>query len=156
MLIFMFNSMAALTIGDFARFTEEEYRAISEPLERLMRRMPGETADKFGKWADPLMLLMGLSMWGFRVFVQIPRVQARQRAAAVMAEMEKSMSRDGINLDPTQPAAPAPAPPRPSEQTAPQAGMKAPAPPTMNGNADTIPTGIRPDFQNLWEQPLDD
>jgi hypothetical protein len=154
MLLFMFNNMAAMMIGEYARLTDTEYRAIADPLERMMARLPAEASEKFGEYADPIMLVMGFGMWGVRVFYQIPRAVKAEREKAAMREMEKSISRD-INLDPTKPANTPPvkndvAMPKPHEYPA---GIV--TPPNGSSEAQEIPTGINPDMQQLWEQNLD-
>jgi hypothetical protein len=147
MLLFMFNSMAAMMIGEYARLTDQEYVAISAPLERMLARMPAEASEKFGEYADPIMLVMGFGMWGIRVFYQIPRAVQREREMAAMREMEKSISRD-VNLDPSKPA-------QPPQETQTNAVPPTPIYPNGSGEATEIPTGIRPDMQQLWEQQLD-
>jgi hypothetical protein len=148
MLIFMFNAMVGMSIGEYAKLTDQEYYAIAAPLERILQRMPQEASEKFGEYADPLMLIMGMGMWGFRVFYTVPKIVAKEREKAAMRQFEDSISRD-VPLDPSQPA--------PTPTPAPQ---PAPSPATngtvdTNPTGDTIPTGIRSEFQQLWEQPLD-
>jgi hypothetical protein len=151
MLLFMFNSMAAMMIGEYAKLTEQEYQAISAPLERMLARMPAEASEKFGEYADPIMLVMGFGMWGIRVFYQIPQKVKQEREKQAMREFEKSISRD-TEMDPSKPAQP-----QPSAQEINNAVpiYKEPAHPNGNGTETEIPTGIRPEVQQLWEQKLD-
>jgi len=153
MLLFMFNSMAAMMIGEYAKLTEQEYQAISAPLGRMLARMPAEASEKFGEYADPIMLVMGFGMWGIRVFYQIPQKVKQERERQAMREMEKSISRD-VELDPSKPAQ-QPSPPPAQEVNNAVPIYKESTHPNGNGTEAEIPTGIRPEVQQLWEQKLD-
>lgn len=66
-LVGMMESMAVMTIGPEAKFAPMERAMIDPSLARILARMPKESIDKFGGMLDPMVLALGLGMWGLRI-----------------------------------------------------------------------------------------
>lgn len=67
-LLQMIEGMTVPQLGEHARFQPDERKLIEPSLESIMKRMTPEAAQHFSRFADPLMLGVGLLVWGTRVF----------------------------------------------------------------------------------------
>lgn len=60
--------MVSMSLGDECRMTTTEQAMISDPLKRIMERADKETNEIISQWSDPIMLVLGLTAWGVRVW----------------------------------------------------------------------------------------
>ena len=67
MLLLMLDSLAASTAGDEARLNAYERALIEPALVRVMARMDEQRAAMIQKYADPVMILAGTSLWLVRM-----------------------------------------------------------------------------------------
>ncbi len=75
LLVTIVSATATTIAGPDAAMLPHERELILDPLNRIIARMPEETRAALDKYADPLALMFGLSVWGLRVY-QVARAKA--------------------------------------------------------------------------------
>ena len=68
-LIGIIDGLATSMIGEDAKMTPSERDLIQAPLARIIGRMDATSLAVVSQWADPIMLAVGLSVWGLRIAV---------------------------------------------------------------------------------------
>lgn len=66
-LVSLLDGLASMAFGPQAAMNDFERQFIQEPLERILMRMDVASAEIVNRWSDPIMLAMGLIIWGSRI-----------------------------------------------------------------------------------------
>lgn len=66
-LLTMLDGLMVFAFGDYAAMTEQEREMIEPPLSRMVEKIDLANNELLQKWSDPLLVLFGLGLWGWRV-----------------------------------------------------------------------------------------
>jgi hypothetical protein len=74
------DGMTATLIGPECVMLSNEREMIEPPLSRILERLDPLASALIEKYTDPIMLAMGLAMWGLRIWqVQSARIEAQKK-----------------------------------------------------------------------------
>lgn len=89
------NLAAVAWAGPEAVMQAHENALIQPPLERIFARMPAETARKASFVVDPLLIVIGMGMWGARV-IQIQAAKKAREKIGTVAEQQERARANGV------------------------------------------------------------
>lgn len=92
----LIDGVVQLGFGADAAMNREERRMLSEPLDRMIAKLPANRVMQLTQYVDPLMLLIGLVAWGSR----IARLKEQAKPQAIPAPTSPT------NQPPAQPSEP--------------------------------------------------
>jgi hypothetical protein len=79
LIIMIFEGLAITFLSPEAMFNDIERSYIEPPLTRILGRMSPEVIELAEKWVDPIMLIFGLGLWGFRVSQSTPKPEKKPK-----------------------------------------------------------------------------
>lgn len=94
---------AVATVGPHAALNPIERAMVEPALIRTLARMDAATVARYGALADPIVLALGLGMWGFRCYVTYG---AQQQARAARQAESADRARPGSGAPASAPAEP--------------------------------------------------
>jgi hypothetical protein len=72
------NTLVVVNFGNDAGMTSNEAAVIAPSLQRCLERLPASTAKRAGVFLDPLVLLIGISLWGKRI-IELQDKKAKEK-----------------------------------------------------------------------------
>ena len=132
------NAFVVMMFGQECGLFDGEKKLLYPSLARVINRMPAASAGKAAVFVDPIVLLLGLAIWGNRIV----SIKGRQRAEANAVTAREFAAASGISWDKQQSAAP-----QAGTVTDNRNGNIQPPGSTGNGTA-TVPTEAGPDTAN--------
>lgn len=85
----LLDGLVTMAFGPKCAMTKDERKMMSEPLERMLKRLPNYVADKMSVYVDPILFVMGLVAWGSR----IARIKREENETKQMEEQKRPQAR---------------------------------------------------------------
>ena len=91
------NTLVVVNFGTEAGLTQNEAAVIAPSLQRCLERLPASTAKRAGVFLDPLVLLIGISMWGKRI-IDIQDRRAKEKYQVKPTEVARANGVSGYEF----------------------------------------------------------
>jgi hypothetical protein len=78
MILSLLDGIISMALGPKYTMTKDERKMLSEPLDRMLKRLPINIAENYGRFMDPALFVMGLVAWGSRISRQRNEELSRQ------------------------------------------------------------------------------
>lgn len=106
MLLMLLDGIGMMTFGDYGKLNATERMMIDEPLKRMLQKTSPAQLAAIGKYADPVMLSMGLLAWISRVTSEAKRrkeTTTNPPPAGKQPEVVNPVTPEAANEIPTNP-----------------------------------------------------
>lgn len=111
MVLSLLDGLVTMALGPKYAMTKDERKMMADPLDRMMKRLPVNISEQYGRFVDPALFVMGLVAWGSRI-----------------ARIRKEENEPPTDRPPRRPPDPQPSPgPAPSQTTFLPEQMSAPS-----------------------------
>lgn len=83
----MLDGLMVFAFGDYAAMNEQERDMIEPPLSRMIEKIDLAENELIQRWSDPILVVFGLGLWGWRVMTMKQEAESKQKP---QAENEKT------------------------------------------------------------------